>query len=157
MRLSTEIPNGAIASVTHSGKRANNEDRELIVTFPEQLQFPVRAFLAVADGAGGGEAGETASQLAMQWLQERVNHFIYAELMTYNELTDEELAEIIGNLLKETIDRLHEKIQGTAEMRSATTLTAALLCDGYFVSAHVGDSRLYLGTRSGIALKVEMG
>lgn len=151
MRLSTRIPNGAIASVTHSGKRDSNEDRELIVTFPEHLQFPVRAFLAVADGAGGGEAGEAASQLAMQWLQERVNQFVYADLVKFGEISQEQLAEVICDLLKDAIDALHDKIKDAMEMRSATTLTAAFLCDGYFVSAHAGDSRLYVGTRSGFA------
>lgn len=152
MSLSTRIPKGAVASVTHNGPRANNEDRELIVTFPEDLRLPILAVLAVADGAGGGDAGEVASQIAIQRLQERVNQFIYVELQDAHEnMSRERLQQVISHLLSDTIDQLHREIRESAKNRSATTLTTVFVCDGYLVSAHVGDSRLYVGSRSGLA------
>ena len=55
-----------VFGLTHKGHRANNEDSYCIAEFDEL------SLLVVADGLGGCEAGEVASDLAVRVIRETV-------------------------------------------------------------------------------------
>jgi PPM family protein phosphatase len=111
------------AGVTQTGRvRRSNEDSFLI-------REPL---FVVADGMGGAQAGEIASQMAAE------------------EFARVQLAGLRGeSALRELVTRANEKIyaraagaRGLAGM--GTTVTAALVGDGEIAFANVGDSRAYL-------------
>lgn len=115
-----------VFQATHVGKvRYNNED-SLTVIKPETF--------VVADGMGGAQAGEIASQM----LVETVNNFLSKTPKPWDE-----------NILAQAILLANDKILNTArrheEYHGMGTTATILSLDGrqaYF--AHVGDSRLYL-------------
>ncbi len=113
-----------IFQATHVGKVRHNNEDSLIVIEPETF--------VVADGMGGAQAGEVASQM----LVETVKDFL-SETPPYNE-----------QILSQAILLANGKILNLARRNAnylgmGTTATILSLDDrkGYF--AHVGDSRIY--------------
>ena len=95
------------------------------------------AFLALADGMGGMESGEIASQTAIRALL----HLAATNATTIFKGEDR-YAE-----LKRWISVANEDVCNALERQKAhggTTLVCALVCQSELISAHVGDSRLYL-------------
>lgn len=101
--------------------RSHNEDA--ILTDPP--------LFVVADGLGGHEAGEVASQLAVETLRDHAPRRPDANA----------LARAVRAANKEVIRAAREGI-GRAGM--GTTITAALIEGTHIVIAQVGDSRAYL-------------
>jgi serine/threonine protein phosphatase PrpC len=94
--------------------------------------FFVRAPLfVVADGMGGAQAGEVASEMAVRSFDD--------------ELPGGEPAAALVEVIEQANRRIHERSR--ADERRAgmgTTVTAAYVADDDVVVAHVGDSRAYL-------------
>jgi serine/threonine protein phosphatase PrpC len=130
--MSTPSPANKIhvASVSDRGlseKRPMNEDS--FVTDAEHRIF------AVADGVGGAEAGEVASQTAIDVLQEAFRH----------QLGD---GDDVEDLMELSIQRANSSIHQMAAEHPrfsmmATTIVALHLDRGRATIGHVGDSRLY--------------
>jgi PPM family protein phosphatase len=86
---------------------------------------------AVADGMGGAQAGELASNLAAAALRERP--------------ADAFSEERVADLLREANRRVYERAsEDAAASGMGTTVTAALVEGDRVVIGHVGDSRAYL-------------
>jgi serine/threonine protein phosphatase PrpC len=111
---------------------------------------PEDGLFLVADGMGGHQGGETASQLAAEVIPAHVK----AELASLPSLqlagTDLSLAtrEKIGQILKNAIELANAKIYEMSKNDGAlqgmgTTTTALLLLGQYAWIGHVGDSRCY--------------
>ena len=115
-----------VFQATHVGKvRANNEDA-LIVIEPGTF--------VVADGMGGAQAGEVASQM----LVDTVKNFLSKNPAPWDE-------KILSQAILLANDKILNKARLNPELRSMGTTATLLSIDGgkaYF--AHVGDSRLYL-------------
>lgn len=117
------------ASITDRGlsnKRPNNED--------SFLELNHKGVFAVADGVGGAQAGDVASQMAMEILGE-----------AFNNLKPNEDAE---ELMRLAIERANAAIYQMAEdlpqlSTMATTVVALHLSGNIGTIGHVGDSRLY--------------
>jgi len=95
--------------------------------------FYVRSPLfVVADGMGGAQAGEVASETAVRAFE--------------RGLPDGEPASGLVRLIEEANRRIHDRSRSDAHMAGmGTTLTAAYVAaDDAVVIAHVGDSRAYL-------------
>src|SRR5829696_2069387 len=95
--------------------------------------FFVRAPLfVVADGMGGAQAGEVASELAVKEFE--------------HGLPDGQApADAPVALIRAANARIHQEARADADRAGmGTTLTAAYLADDAVVVAHVGDSRCYL-------------
>ncbi len=98
----------------------------------EDSAFARAPLFVVADGMGGAQAGEVASQLAVD---------TFAEELPAGPDVEERLAERV----REANRRIHERARAEREHAGmGTTLTAAYLQDDELVIAHVGDSRAYL-------------
>lgn len=120
-------------------KRPGNEDSLCVA--------PGLGLFVVADGMGGHAAGEVASRLAVETIQEW--------MAKYRGGTDSaEVGEPVAtysreaNLLLTSIRRANRIIFDAAQSRPeyagmGTTVVAVLGLDGQVVLAHVGDSRIY--------------
>jgi serine/threonine protein phosphatase PrpC len=100
--------------------------------------------ILVADGMGGHSAGEVASRLAVDVITR-----IY-----YEDSGDPQSA--LKKAFREA-NRVIHKAAGEDESKAGmgTTCTALVLQNGTAISAHVGDSRLYLVREGGIYLMTE--
>ena len=95
--------------------------------------YYVRAPLfVVADGMGGAQAGEVASELAVQQFE--------------GGLPDgREPADALVELIHAANAQIHEQARADSQRAGmGTTVTAAYLAGDVVVVAHVGDSRCYL-------------
>ena len=94
---------------------------------------------AVADGMGGHEAGEVASEMAIKTIcAESRQRFVSLKKTT---------AESLENLFDESCQRANNAMKDEGERRGSdmgTTLVACLIHDGIGLVANVGDSRAYL-------------
>lgn len=99
-----------------------------------------RRIFAVADGVGGAEAGEVASQTAIEVLDEAFRHQI--------EGTDvEDLMELAIQRANASIHQMSQEHERFSMM--ATTIVALHLRGNTATIGHVGDSRLYRLTPDG--------
>ncbi len=121
-------------------KRKGNEDSVFIN--PEQKLF------VVADGMGGHAAGEVASKVAVDAINEFVCLTSGDEEITWPFGLDENIS-YDGNRLKTAIRYANRKVLEATKERSeyegmATTVAAVLVDAETANVAHVGDSRVYL-------------
>lgn len=126
-------------------KRKGNED-SLFVN-PEQNLF------VVADGMGGHAAGEVASKVAVESINEFVCMTGGDEEITWPFGLDENMS-YDGNRLKTSVRYANNKVlaatKESAEYEGMATTVVAVLVDGATANiAHVGDSRIYL-SREGV-------
>jgi protein phosphatase len=128
-------------AVTDVGrKRKGNEDA--LFLNPEQRLF------VVADGMGGHAAGEVASKIAVDSINEFVTLTGGDEEITWPFGLDETIS-YDGNRLKTAIRHANRKVleatREKAEYEGMATTVAAVLVDGDLANiGHVGDSRIYL-------------
>ena len=119
-----------VASITDRGlseKRPINED--------SLLADPERGIFVVCDGVGGADAGEVASQAAVDILNEAFRH----------KLSD---GEDVEDLMELAIQRanisIHQMAAKDSRFSMMATTVVALHVDGSRATiGHVGDSRLY--------------
>jgi PPM family protein phosphatase len=121
-------------------KRKGNEDS--LFLNPEQRLF------VVADGMGGHAAGEVASKVAVEAINEFVCLTGGDEEITWPFGLDENIS-YDGNRLKTAIRHANRKVLEATRERSdyegMATTVAAVLVDGDVANiGHVGDSRIYL-------------
>lgn len=112
---------------THTGRvRAGNEDSYLLGD----------AVHAVADGMGGHQAGEIASDAALEPLR----------VLDVDALDDpDEVSEALATAVREANTLVVERASNDPQLEGmGTTLTAVAVREGKLYVAHVGDSRAYL-------------
>jgi protein phosphatase len=98
----------------------------------EDSAFARAPVFVVADGMGGAQAGEVASQIAIETFEPALGD---------SGTPEERLAGRVREANRRIYDRSRTEL-GREGM--GTTLTAAYLDDGSVAIAHVGDSRAYL-------------
>ncbi len=101
---------------------------------------PERGLFAVADGVGGANAGEVASQTAMEVLSEAFRHHLAAA-------DNEDLMELAIQRANSSIHQMAKEHPKLEDM--ATTIVALHLNGNVATIGHVGDSRLYRLTPGG--------
>ena len=107
--------------------RANNQDSS----------FAGEHLIAICDGMGGHAGGDTASSIAIRSL---------AHIEQDDTGGD---VEVISRMMETSVMTAHDAIVGKAKRERklagmGTTVTAVALVAGYWVVAHIGDSRAYL-------------
>ena len=132
-----------IASAGQSvGKqREHNEDSLLAVTSTisgsaESIPF---GLYIVADGMGGHQFGEVASNAAIRIMGGNISKKFHSYL--YN-LPTQGLQDSLQEVMEASILEAHQYVQKEAP-GSGTTVTAALVLGQQVTIAHVGDSRAY--------------
>jgi protein phosphatase len=121
-------------------KRKGNEDAHFL--------NPDLGLYVVADGMGGHAAGEVASRIAVDAINEFVSLTSGNEEITWPFGLDDSIS-YDGNRLKTAIRhanrRVLEAMRESAEYEGMATTVAAVLVDGEVANlAHVGDSRIYV-------------
>lgn len=114
----------AAHGVSHAGRRSSNEDA-LLVDVPHGL-------FVVADGMGGHNAGEIASELAILTIGE--------VMIAGSEPPEARL----GAAVQLANQRIYEAGHRSPEYSGmGTTVSAACVLDHRLVFANIGDSRIY--------------
>jgi len=123
--------------------REHNEDRVLYVTPGDAAQLERRGMLAiVADGMGGHQAGEVASQMAIDTINQ-----------TYYRSEADDPLRALRNAFSAANRAIHEASLAAPDLHGmGTTGTALALQGGQAYFAHVGDSRLYQVRNSELTL-----
>ncbi|MBE9524372.1 MAG: serine/threonine-protein phosphatase [Chloroflexi bacterium] len=142
------LPQLIVGSAQSVGRqRDHNEDSlfTLATTFAShQGNIPFGLFI-IADGMGGHQHGEIASEIATMTMVEYVSKNIFSSLFKVNAQPFEgSLQEILANGVQES----HEKILQYAS-GGGTTLTTVIILGHQMAIAHVGDSRAYSISQDG--------
>jgi serine/threonine protein phosphatase PrpC len=104
------------------------------------LRDPERSIFAVADGVGGAEAGEVASQTAIEVLDEAFRH----------QTEGADIEDLMELAIQRANASIHQMAQEHAKFSMmATTIVALHIKDNIATFGHVGDSRLYRLTPDG--------
>lgn len=133
MENNVKVSSGAITDRGLSEKRPQNEDAFLeIGTF---------GIYAVADGVGGAQAGEVASQMAVE---------ILGEAFT-NRAADADAEIVMRTAFERANTAIFQMAHELPQLATMATTIVALHVDGNIATiGHVGDSRLYRVDRDGI-------
>jgi serine/threonine protein phosphatase PrpC len=115
-----------------SEKRPQNED--------SYLELPAQGVFAVADGVGGAQAGDVASQMAVEILGE-------AFINQSSEIDAEDVMRLAIERANLAIYQMASELPQLSSM--ATTLVALHLTGNIATIGHVGDSRLYRVEKDG--------
>lgn len=114
--------------------RNNNEDRVTTVVHPKNSNLKL---LAVADGVGGCENGEIASNFTIDTLQKWFCN------LSENSINDNRyIKKSLTNIIKFINNYLY--IASSCRNGSGTTLTCAIINDKTTIIANIGDSRAYI-------------
>ena len=131
-----------VAGATDVGlKRAQNQDSFFATTSPES-SGKVEALLIVADGMGGLESGEVASEMAVEFIREK-----YTEQILGQGISRETLQSKLTNFVKDANTCIYfQGSEGLDVKRGimGTTCTVGLVAENRLFIAHAGDSRAYL-------------
>ena len=116
------------SSLSEKGRRPNNED---VVFTRFDPRYPLIA--AVSDGMGGHAAGEVASRISIEAL----------------DMWTRELVDAPQNVLVDAFFNANAQVISAAEEDQklsgmGATLVAAIFYHDHFITANIGDSRLYL-------------
>src|SRR5215204_1170940 len=103
-----------------------------------------RSIFAVADGVGGAEAGEVASQTAIEVLDEAFRH----------QTDGADIEDLMELAIQRANASIHQMAQDHVKFASMATTIVALHIKGNIATiGHVGDSRLYRLTPAGQLLR----
>ena len=146
--LPMQLRDVTYASYTDIGsQRDHNEDFFGVKSSIEKVEnnteknLSVRGLYLVCDGMGGHAAGEVASAMAVENLQQ------YFQSKWQQDLPDRETIEKGILLTNKALYQTNINNSRSGSGRMGTTLVMALLQDTELAIAHVGDSRIYRITR----------
>ena len=118
-------------AATHVGRRPNNED--------SYCQKPELGFFAVADGLGGHEGGEVASQLVL----ETASTFLASQEGSEQRSPGPGVSDTLLEAVRQAHEAVRSQQCGKLSMM-ASTVTAVLVQDGSAIVCNLGDSRAFL-------------
>lgn len=143
MNLSLRKHQLEIISLTDIGKRReSNEDSvaSLVINFQNFNKELSCGILVVADGMGGLEMGEIASNLASKkFIEESVHNILYSS--ENNEKIN------FAEILLKSVESANKEVWKLSEGKIkpiGTTLVGAILIENHIYIVNVGDSRAYL-------------
>jgi serine/threonine protein phosphatase PrpC len=123
------------------GKQRNHNEDSLFaftITLGNGTNSQPLGLYMVADGMGGHQYGEVASNVAIRTVASYLLRKFHPVLADSSISLDESVQEIMQSAIKEAQRAVMKAAPG-----SGTTLTAALVLGQQMTIAHVGDSRAY--------------
>lgn len=130
---SSSYESNGMMGFSHIGNlRSNQEDSYYLGVHPDNKNFKI---MVVADGVGGHERGEVASNLAVRGIIE-----------WFEKLNASEYYNTNNNSFKESIDFVIQDINQMlrAKTTGATTLCMAIIKNESIVMVNIGDSKGYV-------------
>lgn len=119
--------------------RENNEDHVHLWTRDDFV------LAVVADGMGGAVAGEEASRVAVEAIQEGLSIRDTGGAEAFGDMDEDMLAEKLSDAIQTANDHIMQRAAASPELKGmGTTVTLALVRNNHTIVAHVGDSRAYL-------------
>ena len=132
MNNNFNITSASVSDRGLSEKRPENEDSFLVID--------ERGVYAVADGVGGAQAGDVASQMAMEILGEAF----------MNQTADRDAEDVMRAAIDSANSAIYQMANDLPQLSSMATTIVALHLDGNIATiGNVGDSRLYRLDRDG--------
>ena len=123
-------------SVTHKNSKTGkltNEDSFWVAQISVPSENPSErvtgAILCVCDGVGGIKAGDYASQAAIRFIR--------------GWFSNGQSRKIDEQALTELMNKTHLHVQEATGKQGAATCSLLMLVGGEWISAHVGDTRIY--------------
>lgn len=113
-------------------RRDNNED----AIFLSHEESPVQGLYIVADGMGGCNAGEVASQLAIDAFLQSITEEAAK--------TTEPLDMLVGGIVAANQAVYQKSLESESFSEMGTTMVGAMVKEQRLYVAHVGDSRAYV-------------
>jgi serine/threonine protein phosphatase PrpC len=137
-------PHVRVGLASHVGRvRTRNEDAALALLSSQRGDVSSGEFglFLIADGMGGQESGQWASNLAARTVAHRLLSQVYLPALQDQDAEADRapLQEALMDALQSANEMVHGRLP-----ESGTTLTVALLVERQLYVAHVGDSRAYL-------------
>jgi len=147
-RLGVEPPQLLASCAQSAGRqREHNEDSLFLLTtmlVGNGTRFPFGLYI-VADGMGGHQHGEVASEIAIRTMVGHVTEQLFSSLFSVDpQPPDLSLREILQNGVYEAHNAILDHTPG-----GGTTLTTVVIMNNQMAIAHVGDSRVYSVNLSG--------
>lgn len=100
-----------------------------------------KSLFVLADGMGGHNAGEVASEIAVQTVLEEGKR----ELINTQNLSDSDIRDILRNIVYKAHEEIIQMSKANPSMANmGTTLETVFLDRNHLYYAHVGDSRIYM-------------
>lgn len=124
-------------------KRTINEDRAAFFERPDHFKLAI-----LADGMGGHNAGDVASEMAINEMQQlfmKIDAQQFATTESQQEWLRDAVSHINYKIYQYSLS--HEGCKGMG-----TTLIAVLIDQNHCIISHVGDSRTYLFTNDEVKL-----
>lgn len=110
---------------------------------------PVLGSFIVADGVGGQDHGEVASQMAVQVIWQQVRERIWGPEMAGEPVPTSKALAILAEAVQAANETVY-KLRTAQASEMGTTVSMALLRDNLAIIANVGDSRTYLWSSGGL-------
>lgn len=136
-------PPQLIVGLGQSVGRQRDVNQDSLYSFSSTLasnttQVPFGLFI-VADGMGGHQHGEVASETGARLMAEHILEKLYLPLINPKNVTP---TQSLLEIMKEGVLEAHQAIMEKTP-DGGTTLTACLILGRQMTIAHVGDSRAY--------------
>ncbi|HEY5527468.1 MAG TPA: protein phosphatase 2C domain-containing protein [Candidatus Anoxymicrobiaceae bacterium] len=133
--------------VSKQGGRPYNEDYCTVHDYSLRRNCKYLCFMAMADGMGGHQAGDVASSVAVQMLEQYAGPTAFSS----NQDFEQGAEQMLWNAFSATNSHIHDLGEANPEHEGmGTTLTCALIGFEYAHLAHVGDTRAYTISAAGI-------
>jgi len=140
--------NFSVGAKTDPGRRANNEDY-LVLVHGKERNLTVDAILIVADGMGGRNFGERASETAGTVAADTLSEMLAAPKGRQIPVQD-----AIGSALRKANAAVYELSQsGKDHEGMGTTCVVAVITEDRLFVGHAGDSRAYM-IRGGVIERI---
>lgn len=136
------LPISLYAKTDIGKERETNEDSvaSLLMTSQSHRNILDYGIIVVADGMGGLEKGEVASEIATKKFIEVVTESIIYSTTDNGKIN---FSEILVKAIQEANKSVFA-ISGKYTDKTGTTLIGAIIVDRHYYIANVGDSRAYL-------------
>ena len=126
MENNFNITSGSVSDRGLSEKRPENEDSYLVLE--------EHGVYAVADGVGGAQAGDVASQMAVEILGEAF----------LNQRSEQDAEDVMRAAIEQANSAIYQMANDLPQLSSMATTIVALHINGNIATiGHVGDSRAY--------------
>lgn len=147
----------ACGATARTGKRGFRESSFMLSDYSARAAKGYLCFMAVADGFGGPELGETASRMACEIVHAAMDPNRYEDEAAFRHTAEQHLAEA-GTAANR---HLYSASSAPGKEAMGTTLTCAAIDSENAIVAHVGNNRAYVltarGTRQVTSDHVEIG